>query len=188
MARAVPDKSIANPTNAFLINEELGRAMGGGNLAGKKLSFLGVDGVIVGVMKDFHFQAVQQRIEPLILFVSPKHVRYAIVRLPKGNIGASLAAVRSTWERAFPRYPFEFHFYDEDFGRMFEAERRMATLLQWAAILAIAVACLGLFGLASFLAEQRTREIGIRKTLGATSAGITLLLTEEFLRWCFWAT
>ncbi len=185
MARAVPDGYIANPINAFLINEELGRLMGGKDLAGRRLRFLGVDGVIVGVMKDFHFQTVQRKIEPLVLFTSPEHVRFAIARLPKGNIGATLAAVQEVWERVFPRYPFEYRFYDEDFGQMFQSERRMATLLQWGAVLAISIACLGLFGLASFLAEQRTREIGIRKTLGATSASITLMLTREFLRWVF---
>jgi putative ABC transport system permease protein len=185
MARDVPDDYVANPANAFLINEELGRLMGGENLAGKRLRFLGVNGVIVGVMKDFHFQSLQRKIEPLILFNSPKHVRFAVVRLPQGDLGASLAAVRATWERLFPRYPFEYHFYDEDFGRMFLSEQRMVMLLQWAAVLAISIACLGLFGLASFLAEQRTREIGIRKTLGATSSGISLMLTGEFLRWVF---
>jgi len=183
MARAAPDGYVANPTNAFLINEELGRVMGGKDLVGKRMAFLGSDGVIVGVMKDFHFQAVQRKIEPLVLFTSPEHVRYAIVRLPKGSISASLAAVRTTWEGVFPLYPFEYRFYDEDFGRMFLSEQRMGTLLQGAAGLAIVIAYLGLFGLASFLTEQRTREIGIRKTLGATSAGITLMLTKEFLRW-----
>ena len=187
MAREVPDGYVANPTNAFLINEELGRRMGGGDLVGKKLKLMDVQGVIIGVMKDFHFQTIQRKIEPLALFTSPTHVRFAIIRLPKGNISASLAAVRTIWERIFPLYPFEYRFYDEDFGRMFLSEQRMGLLLQWAAVLAISIACLGLFGLASFLAEQRTREIGIRKTLGATSAGITLMLTKEFLRWVFLA-
>jgi len=187
MARTVPDGYVANPANAFLINEELSRQMGGKDLVGKRMKFLGTDGVIVGVMKDFHFQTVQKKIEPLVLFTSPKHVRFAIVRLPEGNISASLAAVRTIWELVFPNYPFEYRFYDEDFGRMFLSERQMGTLLQWAAVLAITIACLGLFGLASFLAEQRTREIGIRKTLGATSAGVALMLAKEFLRWVFLA-
>ena len=187
MARADPNGYAANPTNAFLINEELGRVMGGKNLVGKRMRFLGSEGVIIGVMKDFHFQTVQRKIEPLVLFTSPQHVRFAILRLPQGNIRASLAAVRTTWERVFPLYPFEYRFYDEDFGTMFLAEQRMGTLLQAAAGLAIVIACLGLFGLASFLTEQRTREIGIRKTLGATSAGITLMLAKEFLRWVFLA-
>ena len=183
IARAAPESYIPNPATAFLINEELGRRMGGKDLVGKRLGFLGAEGVIVGVMKDFHFQAVQRKIEPLVLFASPTHVRFAIVRLPKDSIAASLAAVRKVWERVFPAYPFEYHFYDEDFGRMFLSEQRMGTLLRWATVLAIVIACLGLFGLASFLAEQRTREIGIRKTLGATSAGIALMLTREFIRW-----
>jgi putative ABC transport system permease protein len=187
MARAVPDKYIANPANAFLINEELGRRMGGGDQVGKRLRLMGIDGIIIGVMKDFHFQTIQRKIEPLALFTSPTHVRFAVIRLPKGNIRASLAEVRATWERIFSLYPFEYRFYDEDFGQMFLSEQRMATLLQWAAALAMTIACLGLFGLASFLAEQRTREIGIRKTLGATSAGIALMLTKEFLRWIFLA-
>ncbi len=183
MARPVPEGASANPANGFLINETLARLMGGKDLAGKRLRFLGADGVIVGVMKDFHFQAVQQKIEPLILFASPTHVRYAIIRLPRGKIAASLASIRAVWASVFPRHPFAYHFYDEDFGRMFQAEQRMATLLLVAAGLAMAIACLGLFGLASFLAEQRIREIGIRKTLGATSSGISLMLSGEFVRW-----
>jgi len=186
MARNAPEGAVANPTTGFLINEELARIMGGNNLVGKRLSMLGARGVIVGVMKNFHFQSLQQKIEPLALFASPTHVRFAVIRLPKGNISQALASVRTTWERVFPNFPFEYRFYDEDFGRMFQAEARLAALLRWAAGLAIFVACLGLLGLASFLAEQRTKEIGIRKTLGATSSGITLMLSKEFLRWVVW--
>ncbi len=186
MARDAPENAVANPTTAFLINEELARIMGGNNLVGKRLSMLGAQGIIIGIMKNFHFQSLQQKIEPLALFASPTHVRFAVIRLPKGDIRRALTSVRATWESVFPNFPFEYRFYDEDFGRMFQAEARLAALLRWAAGLAIFVACLGLLGLASFLAEQRTKEIGIRKTLGATSSGITLMLSKEFLRWVIW--
>jgi len=186
MARSTPEGSVANPANGFLINQELARIMGGKNLVGKRLSMLGAQGLVVGVMKDFHFQALQQKIEPLALFASPAHVRFVVVRLPRGRISEGLASVRKTWERVFPGFPFEFRFYDEDFGRMFQSETRLAALLRWAAGLAIFIACLGLLGLASFLAEQRTREIGIRKTLGASSSRITVMLTKEFFRFVVW--
>jgi len=183
MARDVPEGTPLNPANGFLINEELARQMGLADPVGRKMTFLNSSGVIIGVMKDFHFQAVQRRIEPLILFVSPDHVRYAVIRLPAGDTRASLAAVRKVWTRLFPSHPFDVRFYDEDFQRMLESERRMGQLLQGASMLAVLIACLGLFGLAAFLAEQRTREIGIRKTLGATSARITVLMSREFLLW-----
>jgi ABC-type antimicrobial peptide transport system permease subunit len=103
-----------------------------------------------------------------------------LVRIPSQNISDSLRFIEKTWNRIVPAYPFDYQFMDENFDRMYRAEERIGKLLNVFSILAVFVACLGLFGLASFTAEQRTKEIGIRKVLGATVPNITVLLCREF--------
>ena len=169
---------------AFLVNEEVAKLMGldAASAVGKRFNF-GVDGAIVGVMKNFHYQSVRSSIEPLALLVDPTEFRYAVVRLKAGEVPDSLEGVKEAWRRIYPQYPIEYRFFDEDFGRMYQADQRMGSLLKVFAGLAVVIACLGLFGLASFTAEQRTKEIGVRKVLGASSPGIVLLLSKEFAKW-----
>jgi ABC-type antimicrobial peptide transport system permease subunit len=94
-----------------------------------------------------------------------------------------LEAVKETWREIFPRYPAEYRFFDEDFDEMYRKDERMGTILKVFSAMAVLIACLGLFGLASYTAEQRTKEIGVRKVLGASSPGIVLLLSKEFAKW-----
>ncbi len=115
--------------------------------------------------------------------VVPANLRFAVVRLKAGEIPASLDAVKSTWRKVYPQYPFEYKFFDEDFGRMYQSDARMGSILKVFAGMAVIIACLGLFGLASYTAEQRTKEIGVRKVLGASTPGIVLLLSKEFAKW-----
>ena len=185
MAEGRPfSKTFSTDTaTAFLVNEEVVRIMGDESAVGKRFSFFGVDGTIVGVMKNFHFHPVRYEIEPLAFIVRPERIRYAVIRLAAGNIQEGLEFVQSTWEQVIPDYPFNYHFMDEDFDRMYRAESRMGSLLRAFAFLAIAIACLGLFGLASFTAEQRTKEIGVRKVLGASVPGIVFLFSKEFTKW-----
>jgi ABC-type antimicrobial peptide transport system permease subunit len=181
--RAFLKSRATDTSNAFLVNEEVANLMGGNSVIGKRLSALGIDGRIIGVMKNFHYQSVKNRIEPFILLVRPEEVEYAIVRLQKGDLPSSLNVVKSTWLNLFPEYPFEYSFIDDDFARVFQADQRMGAILKYATIITIFIACLGLFGLAAFMAENRTKEIGIRKTLGASVSGITVMLTKEFVKW-----
>ena len=174
---------VTDASNAFLVNEEVAYLMGGNSVIGKRLSALGIDGRIIGVMKNFHYQSVKNKIEPFILFVQPSQVEYAIVRLQKGDLPSSLNFMKSTWLTLFPAYPFEYSFIDDDFAKAFRADQRMGTILKYTTIITIFIACLGLFGLAAFMAEKRTKEIGIRKTLGASVSGITVMLTKEFVKW-----
>jgi putative ABC transport system permease protein len=169
---------------AWMVNEEVIKLMGIDPAAavGKRFKW-GVEGTIVGVMKNFHYQSVRNAIEPLAVIIIPEEFRFAIVRLKAGEIPASLADVKKTWQRVFPQYPCEYRFFDEDFGQMYQDDERMGSLLKVFAGMAIIIACLGLFGLASYTAEQRTKEIGVRKFLGASSPGIVLLLTKEFAKW-----
>jgi hypothetical protein len=169
---------------AFLINEEMRRIMGKERVVGERFEFMGIEnGKIVGVIGDFHFQPVRYEIEPLAFIVRPERISNMVIRLPVGSIQESMDFIRSTWERIIPNYPFDYRFVNEDFDRMYRAETRLGTLLQVFAILAILIASLGLFGLASFTAEQRTKEIGVRKVLGASIAGVMLLLSKEFTKW-----
>jgi putative ABC transport system permease protein len=182
--RTFSRKFAADSGRAWMVNEEVTKLMGINPAAavGKRFKW-GVEGTIVGVMKNFHYQSVRAAIEPLAVIVAPEEFRFAVVRLKAGEIPASLADVKKTWQRVFPQYPCEYRFFDEDFGQMYQDDERMGSLLKVFASMATIIACLGLFGLASYTAEQRTKEIGVRKFLGASSPGIVLLLTKQFAKW-----
>jgi putative ABC transport system permease protein len=175
----------ADAGKTFLVNEEVPKVMGldPASAVGKRFSFLGVDGTIVGVMKNFHYQSVRASIEPFAVIIAPESLNYAVVRLKAGEIPKSLDAVKATWESVNPSYPFDYRFFDQDFDVMYRADARMGAVLRVFSVLAIFIACLGLFGLAAFTAEQRTKEIGVRKVLGASAPGIVLLLAKEFVQW-----
>jgi len=169
-------------TESFLINEELARLMGYENPIGKSFSFWEQKGKIVGVIKDFHFQPLRRKIEPLVIqWADLDWTNFLFLRLAPEGISEILGTVRRTWEKILPNIPFSYQFLDEDFARMYRSEERTGTLLKIFTAMAILVACLGLFGLASFGAEQRTKEIGIRKVLGASVPGIVVLMCREFL-------
>ncbi len=185
--RSFSKHRATDASNAFLVNEEAAHLMGGNSVIGKRLSALGIDGHIIGVMKNFHYQSVKNKIGPFILYIQTSRMRYAIVRLQKGDLPSSLDFVKSTWLNLFPAYPFEYSFIDDDFAEAFRADQRMGAVLKYATIITIFIACLGLFGLAAFMVEKRTKEIGIRKTLGASVSGITVMLTKEFVKWVMMA-
>ena len=151
-------------------------------MVGERFSFAGRDGRIIGVMKNFHFESFRNKIEPLAIYMRPpdQGFSYTLIRIPPENISASLDFVRETWQKVMPNFPFEYRFLTDDFEYYYRSEERMGGLLKYFSILAVFIACLGLFGLASFTAEQRTKEIGIRKVLGASAPQITLLLCREF--------
>jgi putative ABC transport system permease protein len=173
-------------TQAFLINEEVRKLMGKPAVAGEEFSFAGRKGRVVGVMKNYHFESLQSKIEPLAIFLlgppeqGGRGFNFAMIRLSPTDIPGAVDFVRNTWTRVFSGFPFEFRFLDEQIDEMYRTEERASHLLQTFAVLAIFIACLGLFGLASFMAERRTREIGIRKVLGASVPQITVLLCREF--------
>ena len=170
---------------AFLVNEGVARLMGLSpqEAVGKPFDFQGVRGPIVGVMKNYHYTPVQNPLEPMAVVVRPGDVRFAIVRLGQGDVAASMKHVESAWRTVNPRFPFEYRFFDDDFDQSYRQYERMGAILRWFAGLAVVVACLGLFGLASFLAEQRRKEIGVRKVLGASSGQVVGLLSKEFAKW-----
>lgn len=179
--------------SAIVLNETAVRAIGiKDDPIGKELVRLDDDSRkfnIIGVMKDFHFESLQQSIKPAaILLFGPKEFgKYVSVRLTPGNLDEKIDAVKNIWRRFAGNQAFEYFFFDEQFSKTYKTEERTGTIATIFSLLAIFVACLGLLGLSSFATEQRTKEIGIRKVLGATSGGIVVLLSREFIKWVLFA-
>lgn len=136
---------------------------------------------IVGVVKDFHYKSLHQRIEPLILFLDPANVAFVMVKIKTGDIPATLEFLENKFKAFSPAFTYEYYFLDESFDNLYRSEERVQTIFKFFTILAILISCLGLFGLVSFTAERRRKEVGIRKVLGATVANIVLHLSREFV-------
>ncbi len=170
----------------FLVNERMVKLM---NLAspaealGKPVTCWNETGPIVGVLKDYHFRNARSAIEPQVVALGEDRLRYAVFRLKGGRIQDSLDRVKAAWTKVNPGHPFEYHFFDEAFDLMYSADERLGTMVKYFAVMGVLVACLGLFGLASFTAAQRTKEIGVRKVLGASTPGVAIQLGKEFLVW-----
>ena len=139
-------------------------------------------GEIVGVVKDFHFNTLQQKISPLILFTEEQQFHTILIKLKKGDPREALATLKSICNNITPHRPFEYTFLDQEYTAMYRNEERMSQISSTFATLTIIIACLGLFGLVSFSASQKTKEIGIRKVMGASAASVVLLITKDFTR------
>ena len=139
-----------------------------------------MEGKITGVVKDFHFHSFHLDIKPLVINCSPSHIYYASIRIRGGDIPGTLSSIKKTYEKFRTRYPFEYRFLDDVFNRMYKSEQKLGTLLGLFSILAVFVACLGLFGLALHSCERRTKEIGIRKVVGASVPQLLALLSGKF--------
>lgn len=141
---------------------------------------------VIGVVRDYHFQSLHQEIQPLILYnASPYGGNYYRIsmRVSPENIQETIGFLRTKWKEFDSRYPLEFTFLDDQYDALYRAEERLGQLFGYFTALAILIGCLGLFGLSSYSAEQRTKEIGIRKVLGATTPSVTMLLVREFTKW-----
>jgi putative ABC transport system permease protein len=138
---------------------------------------------IVGVVKDFHFEGLQSAIQPYgFLRGRQESFNYIVAHARSGTAKTALASLGATWSRINPNEAFEYSFLDQDFQKNYEAEERLSSIIRSFTIIAILISCLGLFGLTTFTVEQRTKEIGIRKVLGATTAGLVSLLSKDFLK------
>jgi putative ABC transport system permease protein len=181
-SREYSSDQARDTTGNFLINEEAARAMGVGDPVGKRFSFMGINGRIVGVMKDFHFKGADQAIEPIAFALGDTSAfQYMLIRLTPGNVPASVKAIERVWKDVVPDYPLEYTFLDQDYENIFRSQLRLTELLRYFTVLAVIIACLGLYGLASFSTERRTNEVGIRKVMGAGSLIIMYNLIREFL-------
>ncbi len=142
-----------------------------------------ITGIVIGVVEDFPYQSMRKKIEPLAISPKPHSFdRIIHVRLPAGKMQEKIAFMEKTWKSNFPQYGFDYWFVDEEFGRMYENETKVANLTEKFSWLAILITCVGLYGLASFMSEQRTKEIGIRKSMGASSLQILFLLLSVFAK------
>jgi ABC-type antimicrobial peptide transport system permease subunit len=166
----------------YVINEQAARAMGMNDPLGQRLTFWGQEGEIVGVVKDFHMASLYSDIEPTIIRFDPEQAEMLFVRTEAGKTQEALAGLEAAYTAFNPDYPFTYRFLDENYEQTYRSEIVIGKLANYFALLAVFIACLGLFGLASYTAEQRAKEIGIRKVLGASVPGVVALLSQEFAR------
>ncbi len=138
---------------------------------------------IIGVVKDFNFEGLYSKIKSYGFLLNPDHdFNYMVAHVKNGDVPTALQGIATTWSRLNPNEPFEYSFLDEDFQKNYISEERMSAIIRYFTIIAILISCLGLFGLITFSVEQRIKEIGIRKVLGASTFGIVTLLSKDFLK------
>jgi putative ABC transport system permease protein len=171
---------------AFILNETAARLYDWDTPVGKQITWLDDDntrrGTVIGVAKDFNFQSLHRSIEPLIFHVLPAGFNYFLIKMSGNDMAGTLADLENKWKTFDPDRTFEYSFLDADFAALYNSEERMQAVVGNFSFLAILIACLGLFGLASFTIQQRTKEIGVRKVLGASISQIVMILSKEFTR------
>ena len=175
---------MTDTTQAMILNESAVKSFSyrsAQDAVGRDFDQWGRKGKIIGVMKDFHFKSLQEEIKPLSMRIEPTGCSLVSVKVSGSNLPSTISAIESKWNALIPARPFSYFFLDEFFDEQYKSEQRFGKLFLNFAILAIIISCLGLLGLASYSTMQRTREIGIRKVLGATIPNIVNLLSREFL-------
>ena len=176
-------KEYASDRFNFVLNEAAIKAMDIQSPIGKVFNMRGKKGQIVGIVKDFHYQSLHEKIEPLILHIEPWWYRFIIIKLKSENLFETIEFVKKTHSEFNPYFRFEYTFLDDHIEQFYRAEQVLSTVFYYFSSLAIFIACLGIFGLAAYAAENRRKEIGIRKVLGASVPGIIILLSKGYTRW-----
>jgi hypothetical protein len=175
-------RDMATDSSAYILNESALKKVGYKSPIGKRLTFWGKKGTIIGIVKDFYFNSLREPIQPLIIRMGEKDDYGSIlVRTRAGQSKAALASLESTFKQLNPAFPFTYQFSDQEYLKLYRNEETVHQLSGYFAFLGIFISCLGLLGLAMFTAQQRTKEIGIRKVLGAGIPSIISLLSGEFL-------
>jgi putative ABC transport system permease protein len=170
---------------SVILNETAVRLLGYKDPAaaiGRRWRQFGVGGTVVGVVRDFHFRSLQERIRPLAIYLNPRACDLLCVKVDGSRVASTLEAIRRRWKVMLPDRPFDHFFMDEHFDRQYRAEDRFGRLFFYFALLAISISCLGLMGLASYSTLQRTKEIGVRKVVGASVGQIVVLLSRDFVK------
>ncbi|RZK44657.1 MAG: FtsX-like permease family protein, partial [Hymenobacter sp.] len=177
---------LTDSTQALVINEAAAKLYGYRHPAdaiGKKYDQWGQQGRIIGVVKDFNFRSLHSQVEPLTLrYGMPSTLNRIVVAIKADHVASTITALEKTWKTAAPQRPFSYHFLDQSFNEQYESDQHFGYLFSLFSALAIFIACLGLFGLATFTAQQRIKEIGIRKVLGASVYHIVVLISKDFVR------
>ncbi|UCF62849.1 MAG: ABC transporter permease [bacterium] len=183
-------REFASDSTAIVLNQKAVELLGWNDPIGKRILIGGEKRIkfnVIGVIEDYHYESLHQEIRPMGLFLAGGYFRqnenFISVRLRTENVTATIEYIRSTWKKFVPQKPFEYSFLDEDYNSQYLNEEQTRKIFSVFSFLAIFIACLGLFGLASFSAQRRTREVGIRKALGASFTHIILILNQEFLKW-----
>jgi len=181
-------RAFTTDTNNFILNETAVQALGWKNpqnAIGKDMTYGGMKGKVVGVVNDFHFESLHQKIIPLLMLMpSPRNDFYKklSIKISGNNINEAVGTVENTWHKYLPETPFDFSFLDDKFAQLYKSEQAQGNLFTLFAFVAIFIACLGLFGLSAFTISQRIKEIGVRKVLGASVPQIVVELSKDFLK------
>jgi ABC-type antimicrobial peptide transport system permease subunit len=175
---------IVSDSTAFLINETAAERMGmRGDAINKKLTFWGVEGTVVGVVKDFNYQPLTTTIQPMVLRYRPDEWHFnLLIKTKPGKTPETIALLEKIYKKYDNESAFEYGFVDQDLDRLYKSQQGAGKIIVCFTFLTILISCMGLFGLAAYTAEQRTKEIGIRKVLGANVAVIVSMLSRDFLR------
>ena len=181
--RTFSEDMSSDTINSYIINEEAVRQMGMENPLGKTINLGGNEpGYIVGIMKDFNFNNIRNPIAPLMLYIDPNEANVCFFRIGTNDTEKTLEYIDDIWKTFESDYDFNYQFMDERLDNLYRAEQRSNTLINYFTIFAIFISCLGIFGLASFMAEQKTKEIGIRKVMGASVPIIVKMFSTEFTK------
>ena len=170
-------------TDAYLVNQAAIDAMAMESPLGKELNIAGRKGKIIGVLENYNYQSLHNPVLPMAMCINPNRLVTACFRINSNNVSETRDFITQKYKEFYPEYEFNLRFLSESIERQYAVEERIGRVFKYFTFLGIFISCLGLFGLASFTVEQRKKEIGIRKILGASSSGILLLLTKEFVKW-----
>ncbi len=175
-------KDFATDSVGYILNEEALKRIGYKDPVGKPLTFWQRKGTIIGVMQNFHFNSLHEPVQPMILrYGEDESYGVALLRIEAGKTKDALAGLENIYKELNPEFPFTYQFSDEEYNKLYKSEQVVSSLANYFAFLAIFISCLGLLGLAMFTSQQRTKEIGIRKVLGASVSSIFSLLSKDFL-------
>lgn len=173
-------KDLSTDKSNYIINETAAKYMGLSDPVGKWFARGEKRGTIIGVVKDFNFESVRKTIEPLVIQIAPLY-QYMFIKVRPDNLSGVVSHIENVWKRFNPEFPLEYHFLDEAFDGIYRSEKRIGNLFKYFTLLAIFISSLGVLGLASFLTQERTKEIGIRKVLGASQSKILVMLSKDFM-------
>lgn len=174
--------SEADANTTVIINEAAAAAIGWDDPVNKKINQGNTSRTVIGVVSDFHFANMRHKIEPLMIYFNQGRGSVLSLKINQADISSTLSQIERAWTEVNPNHPFEYQFFDEEFGQQYASDERFANLVVTFAWLAVFIACLGLFGLSTFTAEQRIKEIGIRKVMGAEVRQVVFMLSKEFTR------
>jgi len=175
-------KEMRGDTAAVIINQTMAARLGLKQPLGQRITNGGETFTVIGVVEDFNYETMKQTVSPLCLVLGGNNSAIMSVKLNTADLKNTLASITSIWKNFAPNQPFRYTFMDESFANMYADVQRMGQIFTSFAVLAIIIACLGLFALSAFMAEQRNKEIGIRKVLGASVTAITAMLSKDFVK------